>query len=99
MAKDDVNPLSFILPAGVAAYVLSPEVRKAVRGAAVRGMAGLMELSDTFTGITSKVKGEMDGLVDEARKFRDEGRTSHEVTITVQEDTASAGATEEPAAA
>jgi hypothetical protein len=99
MAKDEMNPLSFILPAGVAAYVLSPEVRKAVRGAAVRGMAGLMDLTDTINNITGKLRGEMDGLVDEAKRLREEGRKSHEVTITVQDDTTASGAAEEGAAA
>ena len=37
---DNKNPLNYVLPAGVLAYVASPEVRKGVRSVLVKGMAG-----------------------------------------------------------
>ncbi|HEY3266360.1 MAG TPA: hypothetical protein VGM37_05495 [Armatimonadota bacterium] len=73
---DPKNPLNYILPAGVIAYVASPEVRKSVRTAVVKGVASVMDVLDKAEGASEGVRQGFQGIVDDARKMRDESKES-----------------------
>jgi hypothetical protein len=69
---DSKNPLYWILPAGVLAYAASPEVRKGIRTAVVKGVAGVMDFAEKTEGVTGGLRDTVKGIVDEAEQFRKE---------------------------
>ena len=94
--NDSKNPLNFILPAGVLAYAASPQVRKAVRGALVKGMAGVMDLAERAESATSGLRDEYNTIVADAERLRKE-QQEPSVRIEVEDHTESS--TEPPAGA
>jgi len=93
--NDSKNPLNFILPAGVLAYAASPQVRKAVRGALVKGVAEVMELVDRAESATAGLRDEFNNIKADADKMRKEQKEPS-VRIEVEDHTESQ---EPPAAA
>lgn len=79
--NDARNPLSYILPAGVLAYIASPQVRKAVRETLVRGMAGVMDLADRAETASSGLRDEFQAMVADADRLR---REKAEPTVRIE---------------
>lgn len=71
---DSKNPLYWVLPAGVLAYVASPEVRNGVRSAVVKGVAGVLDVMDKTEGATEGLRTAFKGIVDDAEKLRKEAK-------------------------
>jgi hypothetical protein len=71
---DNKNPLSYVLPAGVLAYVASPDVRKGVRSVLVKGMAGVMDLVEGAENASENLRQEFSGIVSEAERLRQEAK-------------------------
>jgi hypothetical protein len=71
---DSRNPLYWMLPAGVLAYVASPEVRNGIRTAFVKGVAGAMDLKEVTEGATEGVRTAFQGIVEDAEKMRQEAK-------------------------
>lgn len=82
---DKQNPLSYVLPAGVLAYVASPEVRKGVRTVLVKGMAGVMDLVEKAESASDNLRQEFTGIVSDAERFRQESKKPP-VHIHVEDD-------------
>lgn len=79
---DNKNPLYWILPAGVLAYAASPEVRKGLRTAVVKSVAGVMDLAEKTEGVTGGLRDTFKGIVDEAEQMRQEAKTApHRVEV------------------
>lgn len=79
---DSKNPLYWILPAGVLAYAASPEVRKGIRTAVVKGVAGAMDLADKTEGVTGGIRDTFKSIVDEAERMRQEAKEApHRVEV------------------
>jgi len=71
---DNKNPLNFVLPAGVLAYVASPEVRKGVRSVIVKGMAGVMDMMEKAESASESLREEFSGIVSDAERMRQEAK-------------------------
>ena len=71
---DSRNPLYWVLPAGVLAYVASPEVRNSLRTALVKGVAGAMDLMEATEGATHGVRSAFKDIVEDADKMRQEAK-------------------------
>lgn len=99
--NDSKNPLGYILPAGLLAYVASPKVREAVREAAVKGVAAAMDLADRAEAATTGLREELNSIMQDADQRRREGQRPA-VRIEVEDENDQAGeppADAEPAAA
>jgi hypothetical protein len=68
------NPLNYVLPAGVLAYVASPEVRQAVRSVIVKGMASAMDLVESAENASEGIRQEFTGIVSDAERMRQEAK-------------------------
>lgn len=79
------NPLNYILPAGVVAYIASPEVRKTVRKVLVRGIAEALELTEKASGLTENLRKEYQTLKADAEKLREE-EAQPPVTVQIHSD-------------
>ncbi len=78
------NPLNLILPAGVVALLASPKFRAGVRDALVKGVAGIMDLSDRAAVWTEDFRREAQVIVEDARKRRETAKSAPtEPTVTV----------------
>jgi hypothetical protein len=71
---DSKNPLNYVLPAGVLAYVASPDVRQAVRSVVVKGMATAMDFVEKAENASESLRGEFTGIVSDAEKMRQEAK-------------------------